>query len=89
MELLELDLVALETSPDEVDDERKGLRHQLSANYTDVSQEDTMSAHVVLVDVETGQAVSHFLPLVECHNFHVVSLIARLHKFEQSLGVVE
>ena len=52
--LLEADVVTVDASPDEVDDERQRLREQLSPNDADVAEESAVALCVSRINMNAG-----------------------------------
>ena len=85
MELFKTNVVTINTPPNEIYYQLKGLWEQLYPDYADMSQESPETLSKGLINVNTGKSVSHFSTLVVSDNFKVVPLIPRLHLLKEHI----
>ena len=62
---------------------------QFGSNDAHMPQEGPVSLSEVLININTGEAMSHLAPVMEGDNFEIVTFIATLHKRKKSLRVIE
>ena len=82
-------MLAVDTTPYEVDHELESLLEQLRPNHANMPNESSVPLAVVLVDIDAGQAMGHLAPVVVRHDLQVVTLVSVFHLFEQLFWVVE
>jgi hypothetical protein len=85
---LEMNLVDLHPSPDEIDAQLQGLGQHLCPYHTDMAQDHSNTPLTCLVDIETRQSMCHLFSFVEGHDLQVVSFVATLHQPEKGFRVV-
>ena len=88
MEQLKSDVLTVDPPPDEVNDELKGLWEQLCSDNAQVPKKSSVTLSVVLVNVDTGQTMGHFLAIVESNNLHVVTFVTSLHQLVKLFGLI-
>ena len=89
MELFKTNVVTINTPPNEIYYQLKGLWEQLYPDYADMSQESPETLSKGLINVNTGKSVSHLLSIVERNYLQVVPLIAVFHFLVKILNIVE
>ena len=85
MELFKANVVTMNTPPNEIYYQLKGLWEQLYPDHADMSQEGPEALSKGLINVNTGKSVSHFSTFVVGDNFKVVPLISGLHYLEEHI----
>ena len=82
-------MLAVNSAPYEINDQEQRLREQLRSDHTYVPQESAMPLPVVLVDVDTGEPVSHLATIMIRNDLEVMALVSSLHERVEPLGLVK
>ena len=89
VKLLESDMIALDFSPNKVNDQFESLGQELYPDHAQVAEEGPSPIFIILVNVDAGETVSHFSPFfVVRYYLHVVSLVTTFHYLQEVVRLV-